>query len=78
MTFEEYTRHIDWLLTVDRRRAGVRRPVSGRLLAAGPYLLAASGTRASIAGSNRALRILCSPSELEQKGGGELSWPVSS
>ena len=72
MTFEEYTRHIDWLLTVDRR------PVSGMLLAAGLYLLAASGTRASIAGRNRALRILCSPSELEQKGGGELSWPVSS
>jgi len=71
VTFEEYTRHIDWLLTVDRRRAGVRRPVSGRLLAA-------SGTRASIAGRNRALRILCSPRELEQKGGGELSWPVSS
>ena len=27
--------------------------------------------------AHRALRILCSPSELEQKGGVELPWPVS-
>jgi hypothetical protein len=51
VTFEEYTRHIDWPLTVDRRRArhgyGGLYPAGYSLLA--PYLLAVSGTRASIA-----------------------------